>query len=63
MSFLRRRRDKEKVKTIRSESKLNLQKGMDSRRESRQTEELGTEDPVPRKKINFKEKAGCEGGR
>jgi hypothetical protein len=57
MSFLRRRRDKEKVKTIRSESKLNLQKGMDSRRESRQTEELGQEAPVVRKKIDFKQRA------
>lgn len=57
MSFLRRRKEKEKIKTIRSDSKLDLQKGMDSRRESRQMEEVSPESPVVQKKINFKQRA------
>jgi hypothetical protein len=55
MSFLRRRKDK--IKTIRSESKLDLQKGMDGQRESQRPEEPSSEVPVARKKIDFKQRA------
>ncbi|MHA1993636.1 MAG: hypothetical protein ACW97Z_03780 [Candidatus Hodarchaeales archaeon] len=54
MSFLRRR--KSKVKSIRSDSKLDFQRGMDASREDR--EKIGETSTLPRKrpKLTLKEK-------
>ncbi len=54
MSFLRRR--KSKVSTIRSESKLELQKGMDASREDREKSGETSTLPMERPKLSLAEK-------